>query len=92
MMKTGTTFNKIMEEKDVASACQMRSKFFISDIPADIFWINLVAQNIGINTLFKNPSGEYKKETFEAISESIGGPILGHPILAKSIMMNYAKR
>lgn len=79
-----------MTERDLTSACKMRAQFFVSDIPADIFWINLVAQNIGVNTLFTEPKEDMKEESFGSIVDDIGGSILGHPVLSKAIMMNYA--
>lgn len=62
---------------------------FISDIDADKMWINLLAQNLGVNTLFTKPTKDMKKIDFNEVLSNIGGYALAHPILAKAIMLQY---
>jgi hypothetical protein len=62
---------------------------FISDIDPDKMWINLLAQNLGVNTLFTKPTEGMKKVDFNKILNNVGGYSLAHPILAKAIMLQY---
>jgi hypothetical protein len=63
-----------------------QGKAFITDIPLDQIWINLVAQNLGINTLFTEPTEDMKLVEFSDIVDNVGGVCIGHPIFAKAIM------
>jgi hypothetical protein len=59
------------------------------DIDMDTLWVNILAQSLGINTLFSTPTDNLTETSFFKCSENIGGSLLGHPVLAKALMFNY---
>ena len=65
------------------------NKTFDISIDMDNLWINLLAQSLGINTLFSDPTEDMKEVNFYALTDNIEGSILGHPVLAKAMMFNY---
>lgn len=69
-----------------------KGKAFFTDVPLDRLWINLMAQNIGINTLFTEPTEEMEEITFYDLIDSIGGTSIAHPVLAKVFMFQHLSR
>lgn len=62
---------------------------FEASIELENMWINLLAQSLGINTLFSEAVDTMKPCTFSTIVDNIGGNILAQPVLAKALMFNY---
>lgn len=62
---------------------------FLTDIPVGDIWINLLAQNMGINVLFTAPTEDMKEVSFFDIIDKVGGVSIGHPIFAKALMFQY---
>jgi hypothetical protein len=68
----------------------MKEQTLITDIKQDTLWVNLLAQSLGINTLFSKIEKGLTEVEFCDIVHKKGGYLTGQPILAKALMFQYA--
>jgi len=91
-MKTGTELMKNLPQLTNSNSLSFGGRVFVTDVAADVFWINLVAFNLGANVLVEPIDETFKEEKMWEVIHNLDGAILSHPALCKMIILNYVTK